>query len=257
MYRHMASTAEFSNDSLASMYTMNQFRRLLRLSTAALIAAAFPSAAGATSSLAVLPLAGPVEARVMQLRGSPELEKISAKLEASMRSQPEWLMQYIEQHARPGKPLPYHANFGITQAEYARVLASPKEVVLAQVGTVSLSAERQADGSIRLRTKPASRIDGLRIDAGEKTVTAPLARLTETSAINQDQAQSPTGRWTGTQWRHSTMQEDHVLSLKLAIGKRIDHGDGIIYYNVKNIRPGNRETYDEVLLFPAAVPARP
>lgn len=239
------------------MNTMNPIQRLMRLSAGTLLAGAFSLSASAEPALSVLPLAGPVKARVMQVRGSPEFENISAKLVAAMRSRPEWTLQYVEQHGRPGQPLPYHANFGVTEAEYARMLGGLKEMVLTQVATVTLSARRQQDGSIRLQTTPASRIDGLRIDAAGKTVTAPLARLTETSAINQDQAQSPTGRWTGMQWRHSSTGEERILSVKLAVGKRSDHGDGIIYYSVRNVTPEKREEYDEVLLFPAAAPARP
>jgi len=44
-----------------------------------------------------------------------ELEK---KLQRATLKNNGWLLDYIEQNAKPGEPLPYHANFGLSKAEY-------------------------------------------------------------------------------------------------------------------------------------------
>jgi hypothetical protein len=60
----------------------------------------------------------------------------------------------------------------------------------------------------------------------------PFGRLDVQTTINQQDADSPTGRWTGVQWTHDEISRDGGWRALLAIGHRTDAGDGILYLDV-------------------------
>lgn len=226
---------------------------LLWASQLLLIATLHAPAKASDLSLSLLPTSNSVQARVMQIGLPIEAQRTAMKLKAALSDQPEWAKTFIAENDRPGRPLPYHQNLRVTEDEYRTFLAAAAKPSLVQVGSVSLSAERQQDGSIRLSTLPTtSRINGITIYPGGKSVTTELATLVDLSAVNNQSAEGATGRWTGTQWRHESTSLGHLLAVKFAIGRRTDHGDGIIYYDVKNVRGEKSDVYYEVLLFPVS-----
>jgi hypothetical protein len=51
-------------------------------------------------------------------------------------------------------------------------------------------------------------------------------------------------------WRHESVTENHIASVKLALGRRSEQGDGILYLDVKDVREGKNNGFYEILLFP-------
>lgn len=208
------------------------------------------SAIASDPSLALLPTSNSVPARVMQLGMPKEALKIAEKLKTALLSQPEWAKTYITENDA-NKPLPYHPNLQVTEEEYRAFLTT--KYTLTQVGTVSLARERQQDGSILLRTNPpTSKVNGITIEPEGKTVTTALATLLERSTVDNQSPESATGRWIGTQWQYQSVSDARIIMVKFALGKRTDHGDGIIFYDVKDVQGEQRDIYSEILLFPLA-----
>lgn len=208
------------------------------------------SAAAADNSLSLLPMSGPVQAKVMQIGMTREAQVTAEKLRAALDSQPDWAKVFIA-NSVPGRALPYHPNLRITEDEYTSFLIAAEKPTLVQVGTVNLSTKKQQNGEIRLVTDPAtSRVNGLTISPDEKYITTPLATLTDMKPINNQNVKGATGRWTGTQWQYETISSGQVVAVKFAVGRRTDHDDCIIYYDVKNVRDGQNDTYYEILLIP-------
>lgn len=206
--------------------------------------------ASATADLALLPVGKPVSARVMQLAAPAKLAKLSERIQAALASRPEWTKAYVAKFATVGGTLPYHENLGVSETEYHEMLSLSKQFTLTQTGTVELSATRRPDNSIHLRTTPPMRgIDGIVIDGDGRAVSAGTARLTDVKAINNTDPNSATGPWRGTQWRHEAMSANRIHGVKLAIGKRPEQGDIIVYLDVKDIGNGKNEVFDEILLF--------
>lgn len=225
----------------------NSMRHLF---TALLTASLYYTSAGATD-LDILPIAKPVTARVMQLGAPSEIVRITERLAAAAARQPEWFMAYVQEHEGTKGTLPYHANMGVSEDEYRKMVESSTAMTLMQVGTVKLSATRQADGGLRLQTvPPMPGLDGIVIEQGGQGVTTRHARLAEQSRIDNRNANGPTGRWSGTQWKHEALSASHALAVKLAVGKRSDHGDGILYLDVKDVGEGKKDIFYEILLFP-------
>jgi hypothetical protein len=204
------------------------------------------------ASILLLPTSRPVEAKVMQLGLPTAASKTAEKLSAALTSQPEWAKGFIAS-GESGKPLPYHPRLGISADEYRAFLETIETgATLLQVGTVRLSTERLADGTLRLITEPpTSKVHGITIARNAEFLGTPHARLVHRSPMNNKDPKSATGRWNGTQWRHESTSSGRHISVKFALGRRTDHGDVIIYYDVNDVQAGQSDAYDEVLLFPA------
>ncbi len=206
-----------------------------------------PQLMAENSIMSILPVSDYIEAKVMQLGMPLEAQKITAKMQQAFSSQPQWAKSYIES-ATPGKPLAYHPNFNVTEAEYHSLLAMMNQQVLIPKDSIKLHAEKLANGDVKLSTKPStSKINGIIIHADEKSAKTSLALLNELTPVNNQNASSPTGRWSGVQWQYQNTEVP--LSIKLAIGTRPDFNDHIIYLNVKDAREGKANSYYEILLF--------
>jgi len=70
--------------------------------------------------------AGPTEIEflgvVMSDRGMQFANKFAAGTDNA------WLLKYIATVAKPGEPLPYHPNLGLTEEEYAEPLTAAKQM---------------------------------------------------------------------------------------------------------------------------------
>jgi hypothetical protein len=187
----------------------------------------------------------------MQLAAPPEIVKITERFGAAVAKLPEWFVGYVKTHKDAKGALPYHANMGISQEEYRKMVASSKTLKLMQMSTVQLSAARQADGGLRLQTRPPMPgLDGIVIEPGGKAAATRFARLADLDRIDNRDANGPTGRWSGTQWQHEARTASHALGVKLALGRRPDHGDGILYLDVRDVGEGRKDIFYEILLFP-------
>jgi hypothetical protein len=208
-----------------------------------------PVAAG-DAVVPLLPTSGAIQAKVMQIGMPLEAQRIAEKMQDALASQPDWTKAFLT-NAEPGRPLPYHPNLQVTEEEYKSLLAAAQRPTLVQIGSVSLFAERQVNGDVRLVTQPTtSKVNGLTISFDERSVTTRLTTLTEVKPIDNQDRDSATGRWTGTQWRYESISPNQILAVKLALGKRTDQGDCVLYYDVKNVGDGRNDVYYEVLLFP-------
>jgi hypothetical protein len=199
----------------------------------------------------LLPKKSVFTADVMIAKSTDKIEEISTRMTASLQSQKDWYMQYIENH--PGVALPYHKNFGISEAEYGYFLENAKTTsTLSKVGEVELTVEALPSGKgITLKTKPENfPLNGVSIYTEEGYADTKYAKLDKESEIDQGDKASMTGRWKGKQWKYAEWDGKKGKSVTLAIGKRKDHQDGILYFDVKDLLTNPPEVYYFILLYP-------
>ncbi|WBS02299.1 hypothetical protein OU994_29325 [Pseudoduganella sp. SL102] len=223
----------------------------MRFAFTALLAATLFSTCAAATGVDILPTAKPVNARVMQLGVTRQIAGITDRFSAAVARQPEWFVAYVKEHQNAKGAIPYHANMGISRDEYRKMVESSTSMKLMQTGTVKLSVTRQADGGLRVQTAPPMPgLDGIVIEPGGQGVKTRYARLAEPSQVDNRNANGPTGRWSGTQWEHKARTDTHSLAVTLALGKRPEHGDGILYLDVRDVGEGKKDIFYEILLFP-------
>jgi len=173
-----------------------------------------------------LPKSGVMQGQVMEIAALPEDERIAEKFKQAVEKDATWFQSYAAK-VKNGEPLPYHARLGITKAEYDRFLHA--KMKLSDRGTVSIKFKTDAQGNLEFSADgKASALNGVRLPQGQKYVETSDGKLTAFTEISQDDAESPTGRWAGVQWK----KQDAGSAVTLAIGRRQPTGDGILYYNV-------------------------
>lgn len=189
----------------------------------------------------------PVKASIGIVVPPPEIEKYIAKVEASARKNKEWFTEYTKS-SKPGAPLPYHENLGLTKEEYEDYLTlwakrdfkSTEEVILVlreNFGkTWSLTATGEAGIISTLRYDPVK--DVYRSPNGE------LKRLEDIKA----EATSILGAWSGSEWRLEEETGLGKIKENFAIGRYDDKQFGLVVYRVQEISSEGNRLLDKSLV---------
>lgn len=174
-----------------------------------------------------LPKSGVLVGHIMEITPSPEDERIAAKFKQAIEKDTSWFQSYVAK-VKNGEPLPYHPRLGITKTEYDRLLHAKPE--LSDRGAVSIKIKTDAQGNLGFSADDkANPLNEVRLPLGQKYVETPFGKLTTLTDVSQDDAESPTGRWSGVQWKN---QVSAGPAITFAIGRRKPTGDGILYLNV-------------------------
>ena len=194
---------------------------------------------------------GIVKARVMQLAVSPRAAELTAKFQASVASNKEWWLEYVK-GATPGQPLPYNTRMGLTEVEYAEYLQLARAQELTQVGEAPLQFAWPSKEQVVVTSEGALPDFGsLRIDLATDSVETPYGKLTDRSEINNQSPDSPTGPWRGVQWKRAPTSGDLAsgIAAKLALGRLVPSGEGILYFDAKEVVSGSLKRRSLFVLF--------
>lgn len=189
----------------------------------------------------------PIRANIGIVLPPPEIEKYIAKVEASARKNPEWFAEYTK-NSKPGTPLDYHENLGLTKEEYDDYLAlwakrefkSTAEVLLVlresfgNTWTITASEEAQA-------------ISTLRYDPEKDVVRSPNGELKRLDDIKADES-SILGAWTGHEWRFEEETGLGKTKENFAIGEQDGKGFGLIVYRAQEISSEGSRLLDKSLV---------
>lgn len=193
----------------------------------------------------------PVKANIGLVVPPAEIDKFMAKVEIAARKNPEWFKEYSAA-AKPGVPLPFHENLGLTKEEYDEYIAlwakrefkPTEEVILVLRKTIGDTWTLTATGS-------AGVISTLRYNPSKDSFHSPGGDLNRLKDINTDENHI-LGAWTAKEWR---FQENSLLGLtklNFAVGKFNKGEFGIIIYHAQEISPKGSRVHDKsiVLRFP-------
>jgi len=173
------------------------------------------------------PEPGTHPSRTMVLMMPAEEGRLAERIAAAIRRNSQWFATYAAQH--PGGTLPYHANLGLSQAEYERYLSLMKQHRLGEVERGQLRVTRTADGGLQLSSSGhAAYLNGIVIHLDRNYVETRHGRLTDSKAVDQTDPTSPTGAWRGVRWLNA--DQTGGLRVQLALGRRAD-GERLIYYS--------------------------
>ena len=209
-----------------------------------------------------LPVTGKsIQADVMQIKTSDELEKLADKIKEGMRKNPEWALEFMRS-APKGQPLPYHENLGLTKNEYERMLELSQNqggISLQKNGTIPLTFEPLPDGRIQILSTKDSLLSNLVISTDkistDKVVTS-FGDLTNVSEINNQDPNAITGAWKGIKWSKETINEEKMTgeSIQFCIGKIEGKAVGIIYYDGKVLNGLKKPPmqFSQIIFFPLA-----
>jgi hypothetical protein len=186
-----------------------------------------------------------------------EISKYVAMVEESATKHPEWFRKYSET-AKPGLPLPYHENLGMSKEDYAKYLAlwDKREMQAVPNGEVAIRLEHRKEGEWMVRVSgEGSPISLLRYMEKTDKTRSPNGMMDRLEDINAEE-RSILGAWTGHEWK---FQEDSVLGKikeNFAIGKLANNKTGLLIYRLQEVSSTGRLLYDKSLVIRFALPPK-
>lgn len=90
--------------------------------------------------------AGRAEIEFMKFDMHPRAEELTLKLMGGLAKNREWFAEFMETHVKPGMPIPYHANLGVSETEYTELLDKQLQTHVAPRGiTKEINITRLGD----------------------------------------------------------------------------------------------------------------
>jgi hypothetical protein len=180
----------------------------------------------------------------MKENPSPHLLEISAKMLKAAQQNKEWLVNYLKSRSEPGKPLPYHPNLGVTEAEYREFLEQAPKAPLKEVARFEIKIVKGAGGEMKLDTQgKVPLFEQCSFYPGEEKIVIPEGTLEKPDTSGKPDGGGIIGPWRGLTFRlydgeRSVTGEPHT-SIMICIGNRISDGTAFIYYTA-NAAPGRK-----------------
>lgn len=168
-----------------------------------------------------------------------EINKYISKVQAAAKANPEWHKEFAKD-AKPGVPLPWHENLGLTKEEYAEYLKLWDARQFKAVQQVVIRLEEPKPGEWMIRVSGVGmQISLLRFDPKTDTFKSPNGELERIEDIDAE-PRSILGAWAGHEWRYENSTEFISTKENLAIGKYKDGKHCILIYRLQESTSGHR-----------------
>lgn len=144
---------------------------------------------------------------------SARMQELSDRMTQAIQDHKQWLADYVK-NASPGKPLPYHANFGISKEEYREFLALTEKTEFEVALTEPV--EIVYDGStIRFKTEGQIQLfNFIQIDLDANQVLIDDYPLSYVDSVEVKSAKNAFGSaWNGYTWEFSNPKDPSTLNL--------------------------------------------
>lgn len=178
---------------------------------------------------------------------------IVGKMKQAMKANEDWFLKTMKE-LKPGEPIPYHKNLGISEEEYAAFIEFSQSIKIDKIGGMELNVIRK-DNSIHFEPKDfGDYLKYLVIDLKSQRVRVDSLGLEYKGQITMDAKQTTlvAGPWAGYSWQLEEFKKDGQLisdpnnfvpaemgeldikSIEVLIG-RLDHSDQCFLYLKSNI----------------------
>ena len=200
---------------------------------------------------------GRVNAARMQIRPPLPIAAIGFVMQQALVKQKQWLLDYEQEHDALG-PLPYHENFGVSEEEYDRYIASM------EAGESALRADAEASFEVahfgeksKLKTGEAlATVSALEFDWAADSVRTPWGDLVGSEVLQFDGDATPLAPFVGRRWELRTGDIKAALStesgnaklVRVYLGTRNDNRDVLLYVRAASVHQGIVYVDDEVIL---------
>lgn len=186
-----------------------------------------------------------------------EIGQYVAKVEEAASKNPDWFREYSAE-AKPGVPLAFHENLGLTKEEYAKYIElwDQREMKPVPKGEVAIRLEQAKEGEWVVRVSGlGTPISLLRYFEKADEVRSTNGMMKRLEDIDAD-ARSILGAWKGHEWR---FKEESILGKtkeNFAIGKLGDGKAGLLIYRLQEVSTTGRLLYDKSLVIRFALAAK-
>jgi hypothetical protein len=168
-----------------------------------------------------------------------EINKYIAKVKAASKANPEWYAAYAKE-AKPGIPLPWHENLGLTKEDYEAYLKLWDQRQFKAMQQVVIRLEEPKPGEWMIRVSGVGMtISLLRYNPETGHFRSPNGELKRIADIDADE-RSILGAWTGKEWRYENNSEFISTKENLALGSYKDGEHCLLIYRLQESTAGRR-----------------
>lgn len=195
----------------------------------------------------------PVKGQIGIVVPPAEIDKYIAKVETAARNNIEWFREY-NTSTKPGLPLPYHENLGLTKEEYNEYIKLWNQREFKTIEDVMLLLRKSHNDEWSLTaTGQASALSTLRYHPDKDYFRSPNGELVRIDDVKADAA-SILGEWSGKEWRFEEETSLGKTKENFAIGKYVDGSYGLVIYRVQEVSSIGTRLLDKslVIRFPLA-----
>lgn len=172
-----------------------------------------------------------------------EIEEYIEKVKERASKNPEWFAEYSE-NAKPGVPLPYHENLGLSEKEYAeyRALWDKREFKVLQ--KVGVRLEQVGDQWRILVSGAGAKISLLRFNPADGTVISTSGKMERLEDIDAA-PETILGAWKGAEWRFEDQNGLGTTKENFAVGKTADKKHGMLVYRLQDVTATGKVLFDQ------------
>lgn len=183
---------------------------------------------------------GKVNADILAVQFPERATELALELEKAVNHHRDWFFKYTKENARPGVPLPYHPNFGLTEKEYREFLALTEQRTIVVTSQVELTITEEAgiykiSSGGRLPT-----LDEIIVNTNDNTVSTQFGKLHNPEKTSSDGTDSPIGAFRGYKWdlEEGSIEADNAKIVSFSIYRLIE-GKTFIEFRANVLEEGN------------------
>ena len=196
---------------------------------------------------AYLPADKVVKGNIIAVLPPEGIKEYVDKVKVASEANPEWYADFAG-NAKPGVPLPFHENLGLTKEEYQKYRQLWSERTHKIIQPIELRLEALGGSwMIRFAAKDVD-LTLLRYNAKDDVFDGVGGKMGRIKDIEAD-PETILGAWTGQEWK---FQKENLLGRtkeNFAIGKEKDGKHGLIIYRLQNTnRKGKFLAYENLLI---------
>jgi len=196
---------------------------------------------------AYLPADKVVKGNIIAVLPPEGIKEYVDKVKVASEANPEWYADFAG-NAKPGVPLPFHENLGLTKEEYQKYRQLWSERTHKIIQPIELRLEALGGSwMIRFAAKDVD-LTLLRYNAKNDVFDGVGGKMGRIEDIEAD-PETILGAWTGQEWK---FQKENLLGRtkeNFAIGKEKDGKHGLIIYRLQNTnRKGKFLAYENLLI---------
>lgn len=170
----------------------------------------------------------------------PRLQALLPRFQAAMQKNRAWAQSYARENARPGEPLPFHPNFGLSREEYAEMLRLMGQMKMGKTAEATVSVTAKDNRFTFNGGKSLPELTGIVVDLERNRVETPLGTTTASRPVRPGPEQKGTGAWSGVLWGRADQgaARGEGTLLNFGLGRLQQSGRGILYYDGRRLAGG-------------------
>jgi hypothetical protein len=189
----------------------------------------------------------PTKAEIVIVVPPPDIEKYISKVEQSASKNSKWFAEYSKA-SKPGVPLPFHENLGLTKEEYAAYIElwNKREYKVAQEVGLLLRPSSNDRWNI-IGTGAAAPLSTMRFSVKEDNWKSSNGILKRLDDIEAD-PMSILGSWKGQEWRYEEETTLSKVKENFAVGKTDDGKYALLVYRAQEITSTGTRLLDKSIV---------